>query len=59
MLQCPLNTTREHTDQFKKVYETLYDELKKRNITGVDDTEELAKALAVLVADSIEMNIYK
>lgn len=59
MLQCPLNTTREHTDQFKKVYETLFGELKQRNITGVDDTEELAKALAVLVADSLEMKIYK
>jgi hypothetical protein len=40
------------------MYTAILDELKRRNIPGVEDPDELAKALSVLVADSLEIDIY-
>ncbi|MGD1076142.1 MAG: hypothetical protein ABR903_08725 [Thermodesulfovibrionales bacterium] len=60
MEKCPACTTsRSHTERFDKLYATIFHELKKRNISCIDDTEELAMALSVLAADSLEIDIYK
>jgi hypothetical protein len=40
------------------MHTAILDELKKRNIQGVGDAEELAKALSILVADSLGIDIY-
>ncbi|MCC6347619.1 MAG: hypothetical protein IT388_10575 [Nitrospirales bacterium] len=59
MPQCPINPRRSHTEKFEKIHSALHDELLKRNISGVDDVEELSMALAVLVADSLEIDVYE
>jgi hypothetical protein len=58
--KCPACTTsRSHTDKFEKILSAITDELKKRDIACVDDKKELAMALSVMVADSLEIDIYK
>ncbi|MEJ2697683.1 MAG: hypothetical protein P8013_13675 [Candidatus Sulfobium sp.] len=60
MEKCPACTTsRSHTDKFEKIFAAISAELEKREITCVDDKQELAMALSVLVADSLDMDIYK
>ena len=55
---CSVCITPTHTEKFDKIYAAILDELKKRNIGGIEDPDELAKALSILVADSLEINIY-
>ncbi len=57
--KCSVCITPKHSDAFAKVYTTILDELKKRNIQGVEDPDELAKALSILVADSLKIDIYQ
>lgn len=60
MAQCPACTTlRAHTETFDKILSTILNELNERKISGIDDVEELAMALSVLVADSLKIDIYK
>lgn len=60
MEKCPACTTsRIHTEEFEKIFSAISDELAKRDIKCVDDKHELAMALSVLVADSLEMDIYR
>ncbi|MFO0754337.1 MAG: hypothetical protein U0411_13570 [Thermodesulfovibrionales bacterium] len=59
MPQCPINPRRSHTERFEKIYTALHDELLQRSISGIDDVEELSMALAVLVADSLEIDVYE
>ncbi|MGD0885113.1 MAG: hypothetical protein ABSA46_09625 [Thermodesulfovibrionales bacterium] len=60
MKKCPACTTsRSHTKKFDKLYTTIFHELKKRNVSSVDDIEELAMALSVLAADSLDIDIYE
>jgi hypothetical protein len=60
MEKCPACTTsRSHTEKFEKVLSAITDELKKRDIACADDKDGLAMALSVLVADSLEIDIYK
>jgi len=40
------------------MYAAILDELKRRNMAGLEDPDELAKALSILVADSLEIDIY-
>lgn len=56
--KCSVCVTPKHTDKFTKMHTAILDELKKRNIQGVGDAEELAKALSILVADSLGIDIY-
>jgi len=37
----------------------LVNELKERKLSGVDDVDELAMALSVLVADALKIDIYQ
>jgi hypothetical protein len=60
MEKCPACTTsRSHTEKFEKILSAISGELKTRDIACVDDKEELAMALSVLVADSLEIDIYE
>ncbi len=60
MAQCPARTThRSHTEAFDSIYSTILGELKQRKISGIDDVEELAMALSVLVADALKIDIYR
>jgi len=54
---CP--TARKHTRKFERIYTTILNEVTKRGYSGVEDPEELAKTLAVLVADSLDIDIYE
>jgi len=56
--KCSVCVTPKHTDNFTKMYTAILDELKRRNIPGGEDPDELAKALSILVADSLEIDIY-
>jgi hypothetical protein len=56
--KCSVCVTPKHTDQFTKINAAIVDELKRRNIPGVEDADELAKALSILVADSLGIDIY-
>ena len=56
--KCSVCVTPTHTDKFKKIHTVIHEELKKRNIQGNEDAEELAKALSILVADSLGIDIY-
>jgi len=56
--KCSVCITPTHTEKFDKIYAAILDELKKRNIGGIEDPDELAKALSILVADSLEINTY-
>jgi hypothetical protein len=57
---CPACTTsRSHTEKFGKILAAISGELNKREAVCVDDKQELALALAVLVADALDMDIYK
>jgi len=56
--KCSVCITPTHTEKFDRIYAAILDELKKRNIRGIEDPDELAKALSILVADSLEINIY-
>ena len=56
--KCSVCITPTHTEKFDRIYAAIIDELKKRNIRGTEDPDELAKALSILVADSLEINIY-
>lgn len=53
------STSRSHTEAFEKILSAIVGELANRDITCVDDKQELAIALSVLVADSLEIDIYK
>jgi len=60
MAQCPACTThRSHTETFDKILSALVNELKERKLSGVDDVDELAMALSVLVADALKIDIYQ
>lgn len=60
MEKCPACATRrDHTDEFGKILSAISGELSKRDISCVEDKHELAMALSVLVADSLEIDIYK
>ena len=60
MEKCPACTThRTHTTAFDKLYSTILRELKERNISGIDDPEELAMALSVLAADALSIDVYQ
>lgn len=56
--KCSVCITPTHTEKFDRIYAAILDELKKRNIRGIEDPDELAKALSILVADSLEIKIY-
>jgi hypothetical protein len=56
--KCSVCVTPTHTEKFEKIYAAIHDELKKRNIQGSEDAGELAKALSILVADSLGIDIY-
>jgi len=58
--QCPARTThRTHTETFDRLFSTILTELKERKIPGLDDAEELAMALSVIVADELKVDIYQ
>ncbi|HAM49278.1 MAG TPA: hypothetical protein DCP92_00740 [Nitrospiraceae bacterium] len=60
MVQCPACTThRSHTETFDNIYSTVFNALSKRRASGIDDIEELAMALSVLVADTLKIDIYR
>jgi hypothetical protein len=60
MEKCPAcATARSHTEKFERILSAISDELKRRDTACMDDKEELAMALSVLVADSLEIAIYK
>ena len=56
--KCSVCITPKHTDKFTIMYTAILDELKRRSIPGLEDTDELAKALAILTADALEIDIY-
>lgn len=53
-----LHNTQAYRD-FENMHTAILGELKKRDIQGLEDTEELAKALSVLAADSLDLDIYQ
>lgn len=57
--QCPASTRRTHTETFSRLYSTILNELKERQVPNSEDAEELAMALAVLVADELKVDIYQ
>ncbi len=57
--KCSVCITPKHSEAFAKIYATILDELKKRSIQCVEDPDELAKALAILVADALMIDIYQ
>ena len=58
MAECPLCATApKHTEKFEKLLSTVSEELKRREIPGID-AGELSMTLAVLVADSLGIDIY-
>ena len=60
MAQCPACTThRVHTEAFDKILSAIGNELKERKASGIDDVDELTMALSVLVADALNIDIYK
>ena len=60
MAQCPACTThRVHTEIFDKILSAIATELKERKVSGIDDVDELAMALSVLVADALKIDIYQ
>jgi hypothetical protein len=56
--KCSVCITPSHTDTFEKIYAVIHEELQKRNLQGNEDAEELAKALSILVADALGIDIY-
>ncbi|NJD57341.1 MAG: hypothetical protein FIA94_13200 [Nitrospirae bacterium] len=56
--KCSVCVKPTHTEKFDRIFAAILDELRKRDIKGVEDPDELAKALAILVADSLEIDIY-
>ena len=60
MAQCPACTThRAHTETFDKILSAIANELRERKITGIEDVDELAMALSVMVADALKIDIYQ
>ncbi|HXX56669.1 MAG TPA: hypothetical protein VEI96_01560 [Thermodesulfovibrionales bacterium] len=60
MEKCPACTTsRNHTDKFDRIYDAIFNEVKKRGFPCIEDPEELSKTLSVLVADSLDIDIYE
>jgi len=59
MAKCSVCVTPRHTENFEKIHAVILAELKKRDIQGLEDADELAKALSVLTADSLGMDIYQ
>jgi len=60
MAQCPACTThRVHTEAFDRILSVIGNELKERNVPGIDDVDELAMTLSVLVADALKIDIYQ
>ena len=60
MAQCPACTThRIHTEAFDKMLSVIVNELKERKLSGIDDADELAMVLSVLVADALKIDIYQ
>jgi len=60
MAKCPACTTsRCRTETFDKILSAIVNELRERKISGIDDVEELALALSVLVADALKLDIYQ
>lgn len=57
--KCPCDTRREHTEQFDKIYAAIFNELQQRAVPGSEEAEELSKALSVLVADALDLEIYR
>ena len=57
--KCSVCVTPVHTDKFRKIHMAIYEELKKRKTQGEEDMKELAMALAILVADSLEIDVYQ
>jgi len=58
--QCPACATqRVHTEAFEKILSVIANELKERKVSGTEDTDELAMALAVLVSDALKIDIYQ
>jgi 3-deoxy-D-manno-octulosonic-acid transferase len=55
--KCSVCVTPTHTEKFEKIHAAIHEELKKRNIQG-EDAGELAMALAILVADSLGIDVY-
>ena len=56
--KCSVCITPTHTEKFDRIYAAILDELKKRNIRGIEDPDELAKTLSILVTDSLGIDIY-
>jgi hypothetical protein len=60
MARCPACTThRSHTETFDRIFSAILNELRERKVSGIDDVEELAMALSVLVADALKVDIYQ
>jgi hypothetical protein len=60
MAQCPACTThRVHTEAFDRILSVIANELKERKVSGIEDVDELAMALSVLVADALKIDIYQ
>ena len=60
MAQCPACTThRIHTETFDKILSVIVNELKERKGSGIEDVDELAMALSVLIADTLKIDIYQ
>jgi len=60
MAQCPACTThRVHTEAFDKMLSVIVNVLKERKLSGIDDADELAMTLSVLVADALKIDIYQ
>lgn len=60
MAQYPACTThRSHTETFDRIFSTILNELMERKGSGIDDVEELAMALSVMVADTLKVDIYQ
>ena len=60
MAQCPACTThRVHTEAFDKMLSVIVNVLKERKLSGIDNADELAMTLSVLVADALKIDIYQ
>ena len=60
MAQCPACTThRIHTEAFDKMLSVIVNVLKERKLLGIDNADELAMTLSVLVADALKIDIYQ
>ena len=59
MEKCSVCVTPKHTEKFERIRTAILDELNMRSSRNIDDAEELAMALSVLVAEALSLDIYQ